>query len=327
MAFDDEELSAKNFTILGIGCCVLSVIGCCCAIAIVALIVAFAVVIAGVNYVNYDQYGVNYNIYTQYIEQTVYEPGRYYTGVGYKFLHFPKMYQTIEFSNAEDATGTSLKSRTFDGLSITLEVSYQYRLNKDNVFKVFDIFATNFEPVYIKISRDVVRDVASNYNATQFFDERRRISQDMLSSLNTRLGEVHAEVGYFQLRSIDLVDAYEQAIEEKEIVRQEILKAQFERQSKLVAAETEVLVASKEAQVVIISANADAQATIINAEGQANATKTLVEAETGSYSTLKSSLSFNTTELLSYIWIKTIKDHDSSKLIVNLDKPAMLELD
>src|SRR5690606_19871988 len=141
---------------------------CCC---ITLFVLALALILDCVQTVKYDEYGLSYNIYTQYVRDKVYTPGRYFLTVGQRFLRFPKIYTTIEFSNTPEGTAEALKSRTFDGLSITLEISFQYRLKQEDIKAIFDMFGTEYHSIYVKIARDVLRDVASKYNSTQFFDQ------------------------------------------------------------------------------------------------------------------------------------------------------------
>jgi regulator of protease activity HflC (stomatin/prohibitin superfamily) len=191
------------------------------------------------------------------------------------------------------------------------------------------VFANVFHdrPIFEKIARDVLRDVAANYNATQFFDNRKEIGASMKEELTTRLAEVKGTIGFLQLRSIDLPDAYENIIEQKEIVRQQIQKAQYDREAATVVAETNVLLSEKTAQVQIINAQASAQAVVVQADATANSTRVRVKAESEAYSGLSGSLGFNSTELLSYLWIQAVQAHTSSQLIINLDKPAVLNID
>ena len=69
--------------------------------------------------------------------------------------------------------------------------------------------------------------MCADYKAEDFFFKRSVINVDMAAQLNQRLkDDLYSEVVYFQMRSIDLPDAYELAIQDTEVVKQSILKAQ-----------------------------------------------------------------------------------------------------
>ena len=104
------------------------------------------------------------------------------------------------------------------------------------------------------------------------------------------------------------------------------MKAQFDKDAKTVKATTDVILSQKAAEITIIEAQADANAQILQAAAVANGTKIKVDAESQAFQSLSSSLDLNTSELLSYLWITAVRDHDSSNLLVNLDKPTLLDL-
>lgn len=77
---------------------------------------------------------------------------------------------------------------------------------------------------------DSISDVGTQYTAYDFFSKRKNISQSMSSQLNVRLQkDVFVEVVFFQLKSVNLPDDYENAIQATEVTKQGILKAQAEQ--------------------------------------------------------------------------------------------------
>jgi hypothetical protein len=58
------------------------------------------------------------------VEDTFYEPGLYFIGLGHNFVTFPRNVITLDFSSERNADWTALKSRTSDGLEVTLDVSF-----------------------------------------------------------------------------------------------------------------------------------------------------------------------------------------------------------
>jgi len=58
------------------------------------------------------------------INPTPYEAGFHFLGIGHTFLIYPKSVVTFEFSGSSDADIGPLESRTLDGLSVIVEVSF-----------------------------------------------------------------------------------------------------------------------------------------------------------------------------------------------------------
>lgn len=84
--------------------------------------------------------------------------------------------------------------------------------------------------VLLRIALDSISDVGTMYRAIDFFTIRKDISAKMKEILDKRLQrDLNVEVVFFQLRSIDLPDAYEQSIQNTEVTKQGILRAEAER--------------------------------------------------------------------------------------------------
>lgn len=65
----------------------------------------------------------------------------------------------------------------------------------------------------LRVSVDSISDTATNYSAFEFFTERSKIAQGMEKALDIAVGQsVFVDIKFFQLRSIDLPDQYENAI-------------------------------------------------------------------------------------------------------------------
>lgn len=75
--------------------------------------------------VNPLEYGLNCNYVTKNCdEKHTYDSGRYFIGPINYLIIFPANYQSIEFSNRNYANTGPLKTRTMEGLALTLHVSF-----------------------------------------------------------------------------------------------------------------------------------------------------------------------------------------------------------
>jgi len=81
-----------------------------------------------------------------------------------------------------------------------------------------------------RVILDVISDVSTQYNSDQFFEHRPLIQQEMKKALVKRVDEAtHHLVEFFQLRSIALPPAFESEIQNTEVKKQDILKAEAEQ--------------------------------------------------------------------------------------------------
>merc|ERR1719265_872096 len=114
--------------------------GGCCAAWIVIFTILILCSFATLEYV---ELGLNYSWVAQTVEDKAYPSGRYFLGLGHSFIKFPATVQTIEFSDAADAAGPMVRSRTSDGLEVQLEISLQYQLLPTKVSDLYQKFGTD----------------------------------------------------------------------------------------------------------------------------------------------------------------------------------------
>ena len=92
-----------------------------------------------------------------------------------------------------------------------------------------------------------------------------------------------------------------------------------------VRADTSVAVSRADAEIKVLQAEAGATAVSTLGEASAGATKTLIDADATALQGLKSDLLQTNAELLQYLWIETLADASSSKLLIGLNNnPAIV---
>lgn len=204
---------------------------------------------------SYNQVGLNYSGIFKSVEDRTYEPGIHFVGLGHTFIPFDITINTIEFSKTKDATLPLISCRTKDGLKLELEVSFQYRVLKDKIYDIYTTYGENMKTVLLRIALDSISDTGTQYRAIDFFTQRTDISEKMKTQLNTRLNkDINAEVVYFQLRSIDLPDQYELSIQNTEVTKQGIQKAEAERIKNNVTQEMYIAVSAVKKEVTRMEA-------------------------------------------------------------------------
>ena len=253
--------------------------GCFCALLIAgAIMIGCSFGVLGPTDMGLDYDSINIRIN----EVDLFENGRYFIGLGHEFIIFPKRLKTIRMSDqassgggegeeGEERVTSQLLARTMDGLPVTLDLSFQYRLmpSAESLVKLYKDFQTDYESAYIRIARNVLRDVAADYQAFNYFYNRSVISSAMRGSLDVALMQHSATVQSFQLLNILLPPRFSSAIEETEIARQEIENAGYQQAVSITEANTRVREAERQAKIILLAANATAanitlQASAIN---------------------------------------------------------------
>ncbi|MCH8906336.1 MAG: hypothetical protein IH840_04530 [Candidatus Heimdallarchaeota archaeon] len=250
-------------------------------------------------------YGLDKNDWTGQVDnKKVYDPGRYRLGILHSFILFSSIQQSIEFTVS---SGNQIGGRTSDGLAISLDISFQYLISKSIVIELYNTFGLAYEDVINTQARDSIRDAASSFDAIQFFNNRTVIGAAMEVALRTIIQSVvGVSIPGFQLRAVDLPDAFENALERAEVARQEIQIAQFEQASALIRAQTTIFEAAAAANITLIEAAAEADAFLILINAQAEAVNITLAAQTEAYYALAQALNFTSAELLAFLWIQAL---------------------
>ena len=165
-----------------------------------------------------------------------------------------------------------------DAQTMEIAMTLQYQIMPD---KVIDI-ATQYGSLEILQSRiqsiaiEKTKAVLSSYKAMDIIAQRASISPAVEDAIKDAIGEEYfVKVNTVVLSNIDFSDAFEQAVEDKMIAEQAKLKADYENEKKVAAAEADAAAKLKEAQAQIEIAQAAADAKLKEALAQ----KAIAEAE------------------------------------------------
>ncbi len=299
------------------------------AIIVVSILVFFilgtVIFLNPVASIGYDEVGLKQSKITNKVDTSkVWDTGLHFVGFGNQFVRFKKIYQTVEFTQAKRADDIPLASRTKDGLSVTLDMSFQYRLIPNEVGELYLSFGKFYQRHFVRESRDILRDIAGEYTAIEFFNNRTGIGDAMHNTINQHFQSIHAEVGFFQLRAVDLPDDFEAALEQAEVARQQIVIAQYEQDAARIRAQTSIIEAQAQANITILEANASTEAFLVQIDAEAKAVNITLTAESIAYYALGQQLGLNSTELLSYLWIQAIAEMDNAWVLIGADTPVIL---
>lgn len=165
-----------------------------------------------------------------------------------------------------------------DAQTMEVAMTLQYQIMPD---KVIDI-ATQYGSLAVLQSRiqsiavEKTKAVLSSYKAMDIIAQRAAISPAVEDAIKDAIGEEYfVKVNTVVLSNIDFSDAFEQAVEDKMIAEQAKLKADYENEKKVAAAEADAAAKLKEAQAQIEIAQAAADAKLKEALAQ----KAIAEAE------------------------------------------------
>ena len=292
---------------------------CCCSCCI-----SFLLIIFGFASLEATEYGLNYSWISKTISPNIKENGLYFIGIGHSFIKFPKTVQTIEFSNQKTANKGPIESRTSDGLEVTLEISFQYILNKGQIYKLYTKYGKNYDIIFQNIAVHILTEEATKYTAYNFFMDRGKIKDDFQEELNKNFEKLcYSNIQFLQLRSVDLPNLFEQSIQESEVKKQDILRAKAEQNKIIIEVDTKIKAAEYQKDVIINMAEGEAEAIYKQNNADVESLKKMQETQIDVYKNIKKTLNLNNNKLLNLIQSKIIKGYngDDNGLILNMNLP------
>lgn len=289
-------------------------------LAVVALTL-FILLVLSFDTLDYQEIGLNYSWISETIEDRTYPNGRYYLGIGNHFLKFPRVVQTVYFLDQldTDTHGPALQSRTRDGLTVFLEISFQYKLRPQDLYQMYQSLGERYEEVLVRIAIEQLTSAATMHVAYDFFKNRTGLSIEMHNRLETHF-QKHgfSDVPFFQLRTVRLPKKFESAIEDTQVKEQEIKVAKAEQNTNRVSYETNVVQAHQ--QFKVMQQQAAGEATAITAKNDAYCHQyritQLLQAK--ALKSLKKNASWNAGELLEYLRIRAVREHPSERTTLRL---------
>jgi len=261
--------------------------------------------------VNPWEVGINFDTNTQTIDNgTVYPGGRYFVGVGHYFVRYPITFQLIEFSNtSSDAQNPTLLVNSNDGAQVLLDINLYYRMDETEAINVFLYYQTNLETLVTLESQDVIKRVCSQFNVSQFFADRVNIAYALQQELTNQIySKFYCWIPLVQIGEIGLPDVVDQSVVDLVVASQNTQTAELNRQIVLIQQNTSVFQNEYTANQSVIINQANSIGTTLSLIAQANGTAILKEAEAISWGNFSSLLGFNSTQLVTYLFIEYLQN-------------------
>lgn len=129
-----------------------------------------------------------------------------------------------------------------DAQTMTLQMSLQYQVRTENVMDIANKYGKldALNDRIVAIATEKAKSVLSSHKAMDIIADRASMSPDVEKAIRDAVGEeYYVDIVAVTLTNIDFSDAFENAVEEKMIAEQKQLKATYEAEAKIVAAEAE----------------------------------------------------------------------------------------
>ena len=305
--------------------------GCTCA-GLITMIVLLSI-----SFQTLDQldFGLNYNSIGETIEQEVYEQaGLYCLGVAHSFIRYPKTIQTIEFISEDN---DRLQTRTSDGLPVKLSISFQWRYDPGQLLKNYQTYRGGERYVYENVAKATIANVATNFSAYTFFNDKQGIATSMQIQISRVFSEtLFATIDAFQITRVELPVEFQNAILDTIQAKQNITAKTRYKENMEVTFNTQIIIANQTKLQTIALSHGTAARRMEQARANVEVTRQTVLAEMYAYGNLTQAVAtgfgapMNSTETLDYIWWNeqleqaTRSDSHHKDFLVGIN-PALLQ--
>lgn len=177
---------------------------------------------------------------------------------------------------------TELVAFSADIQQVILAVAINYNITPDIANTLYKTVGNDYlKTIMLPRLAEDVKAVVSNYTAEALIANREKLSGEILTILQADLADYGITVSTVSIENIDFTDAFEAAVEAKQVATQEAQKAKTQQEQATMEArqdaERKKIAAEASAEVVKQQADAEAYETRVKAEAQAEANKKVAE--------------------------------------------------
>jgi hypothetical protein len=242
-------------------------------IILVGLLLVLIFVPLGFSYVEYDQYALKKDKFSNQVEaQTTYEVGRYWWGVDKTPLAFNRRFIQVTEDFAIFPSS---------GLEFEIEIVFFYRIRKDRLGELFKSFGIDFHGQVVNRASATIKNAAPAFDLEEFITARSLISEALYASLIEELSAIWIDVpaDRFFLSEIKIPEEVKQRNLDAAVQQQRNFEEQNRQQATLVRKETEQREQQINANISLIGSTATATANRIRTEAQAVTDKVISSAD------------------------------------------------
>lgn len=187
-------------------------------------------------------------------------------------LHIKSPFQeVVVMDNRTQKQQLNLLCFSSDIQEVTINYSINYQIQKENAQQIYKSIGTEYYHIVMEPRiQDAVKSVISKYNAESLIEQRDTLSVKITEILEKELAIYNIEVINTAIENMDFSDAFTQAVEDKQVAQQQLLKAKTEQEQRTMEqkaeAERKEIAATAEANIAVIQAEADKEVLKIQAD-------------------------------------------------------------
>lgn len=161
---------------------------------------------------------------------------------------------------------------TKDIQSMVLEMSVTYHLEKSKIMELHAKTGKMYDKILVQPAViAAAKDAIGKLEADAIIAQRETVTKTIEDSLRSSMSEYGISITFVKMLNIDYSDAFEKAVEEKQVALQKSIKEKNETARLREVANQQVVKAEADAKAKILNSEAEAKAILIKAESEAKA--------------------------------------------------------
>lgn len=182
--------------------------------------------------------------------------GKVNEGVLQEGLHIkaPFVQKIVKIDNRIVKLEVETEAFSKDLQTVSTTIAINYRVDTSKSYSIYKNIGADYENVLVVPAvNEVLKAITAKYTAEESVTNRSLISDGLIKGLNEKLNSIGLYVTDVNIINFDFSEAFIDAIEEKQVAEQKLLKAETEKQTAITNAEAQ-------AQTIKIKAEAEAEA-------------------------------------------------------------------
>jgi len=245
---------------------------------VVLIVVIVPLVVTSLGDVEWDTFAFRKSTITNVVDRSkVYTYGRHMWGPSTTSVVFPRYYQAITFQGydlqvfAGKGNNTMDNSTTTAGLEFAIECSIYYRLNQDNLAKIFDNWGLTYHDRFVDAVRASIKNTAPEFSVDDYVERRQDIVDRLFEEVNRDLDGLHIQIepGKLVLKRVIFPDSVLNKYAETVLKKVEIENEILNRDVELFEKETEEILEGIRGNMTLIMTDANATAAAVVLEANA----------------------------------------------------------
>ena len=144
-------------------------------------------------------------------------------------------------------------SASKDLQDVNIKVAVNYNVNKDNANKLYQEVGKEYEEVLVNPAiLESIKTVTAQYTAEELITKRQEVSSLMQETLKNKLENRGFNIVDLSITDLNFSEAYNQAIEKKQVAQQNAQKAQYELEQAKIDNEKKIENAKAESEVMAL---------------------------------------------------------------------------